>query len=89
MATKNPKGPFWIKTIQPEESTGELKEFYDLWEGANGSCFSLMPAFSLHFKGLMAYLKQAMVVQRPTEGLTAMQRQMIITAVSKLQSCAY
>ena len=48
-----------------------------------------MPAFSLHFKGLMAYLKQAMVVQRATEGLTAMQRQMIITTVSRLQSCAY
>ena len=89
MATKNPKGPFWIGTVQPEDSTGELKEFYDLWEGGNGSCFSLMPAFSLDFKALMAYLKQAMIVQKATDGLTATQRQMIITAVSKIQSCVY
>lgn len=89
MGIKNPKGSFWIDSVEPEQATGELARLYGEWEGRNGTVPSFLPGLSSDLDQMKRALHLITTVQEPTESLDQLRRQMIIVVISKALDCEF
>lgn len=79
----------WIKIIDREEATGELKKLYDRVYEEDGTIDNILSIHSLHPKTLEAHLMLYEELMRGPGNLSKMQREMIGVLVSVLNTCDY
>ena len=79
----------WIRTVPPDEATGELKTIYDETKAKFGEVINLVKIQSLRpdtmalGRGLYKHLMTS------PGGLSRLQRVLLATVVSHLNSCHY
>ena len=80
----------WIRTITPEDAEGLLKQIYAAAEKRAGKVFQILRLQSPRPRVLGAstelYLE---IMHSRASGLSRIQREMIATAVSRLNDCYY
>jgi alkylhydroperoxidase family enzyme len=72
----------WIKTIAPEEATGELKRLYDAAVGRAGRVFNIVRVQSLNPPVLDASMKIYLAVMYGPSSLSRAEREMLATVTS-------
>jgi hypothetical protein len=79
----------WIKVIEPEDATGELKAEYDCAVARAGKVFNIITAQSLNAPVLRAGIQLYMETMFGESGLTRAEREMLATVVSWGNHCFY
>jgi len=79
----------WIKFIKKKEATGKLKECYDHIKRTRGKIANIFKVQSLNPDALKAHLELYLKLMFGKSGLTRIQREMIATAISATNNCAY
>jgi len=79
----------WIKTIEPEEATGELKQEYDAALSRAGKVFNILKVQSLSPAALKASMEMYRVTMFGPSGLSRAEREMLATVVSWANHCFY
>ncbi len=79
----------WIKTIAPEEATGELKRLYDQAVGRAGRVFNIVRVQSLNPPVLDASMKIYLAVMYGPSSLSRAEREMLATVTSWANDCFY
>jgi len=79
----------YIKTIQPEVATGELKEIYDNLSKTRGKIAEIHNIQSLNPDALTAHMDLYMAVMFGKSPLKRYQREMMGVVVSATNNCAY
>ncbi len=79
----------WIKTIPPEEATGQLKELYDAAIRRAGRVFNIVRVQSLNPHVLKASTELYKAIMFGPSSLSRAQREMIAVVVSKTNDCFY
>jgi uncharacterized peroxidase-related enzyme len=79
----------WIKTIQPDEATGELKVEYDQAIKRVGKVFNILKVQSLNPESLRASMHLYLTTMYGRSGLSRAEREMLATVVSWANHCFY
>jgi uncharacterized peroxidase-related enzyme len=79
----------WIKTIEPEEATDELKEEYDKAVRRAGKVFNILKVQSLNPAALKVSIQLYLATMYSPSGLTRAEREMLGTVVSWANHCFY
>jgi alkylhydroperoxidase family enzyme len=79
----------WIKMIEPEEASGELKEEYDRAVRRAGKVFNILILQSLNPPVLHASMEIYLATMYGPSGLTRAEREMLGTVVSWANDCFY
>jgi uncharacterized peroxidase-related enzyme len=79
----------WIKTIEPEEAAGELKDEYDKAVRRAGKVFNILKVQSLNPAALKASMQLYLAAMFGPSGLTRAEREMLATVVSWANDCFY
>jgi uncharacterized peroxidase-related enzyme len=79
----------WIKTIQPDEATGELKFEYDQAIRRAGKAFNILKVQSLNPESLRASMHLYLATMYSPSGLSRAEREMLATVVSWANKCFY
>ncbi|MBN2796935.1 MAG: peroxidase [Clostridia bacterium] len=81
----------WIKVIEPNEATGELKRLYNhVTKGEEDVIVdNILTIHSLHPKTLEAHLMIYEELMHGENNLSKQQREMIGVVVSSLNQCVY
>ncbi len=81
----------WIKTIDPEEATGPLRERYDEAVRRAGRVWNIVRLMSLRPQQIGDAVEgmYVTVMYRPTPGLPRAQRELIAVVVSQANHCHY
>jgi uncharacterized peroxidase-related enzyme len=79
----------WIKTIEPEEATGELKQEYDAALSRAGKVFNILKVQSLNPAALQSSMQMYRVTMFGPSGLSRAEREMLATVVSWANHCFY
>ncbi len=79
----------WIKTIAPEEATGELKRLYDAAVRRAGRVFNIVRVQSLNPPVLDASMKIYLAVMYGPSSLSRAEREMLATVTSWANDCFY
>jgi len=79
----------WIKVIEPEEATGELKQEYDAALRRAGKVFNILKVQSLNPATLRASMQMYLATMFGPSGLTRAEREMLATVVSWANHCFY
>lgn len=79
----------WVRVINPEEATGELRGVYEDVGRRRGTIANVYRAGSLNAEALRAHLDLYMALLYRKGGLTRAQRETIGVLVSSLNSCDY
>ena len=79
----------WIRTVEPEEATGELKEFYAEAVRRAGRVFNILRIQSLNPAVLGASQRLYVAVMRGPSSLTRAERELLATVVSRANDCFY
>ncbi len=79
----------WIKIIEPEEATGELKQEYDKALGRAGKVFNILKVQSLNDRTLRASMELYLATMYGPSGLSRAEREMLATVVSWANRCFY
>lgn len=79
----------WIKVIEPEEATGELKTEYDAAVQRAGKVFNILKIQSLNPQSLHASMQMYLASMYGPSGLTRAEREMLGTVVSWANHCFY
>ena len=79
----------WIKIIEPEEATGELKQEYDKALGRAGKVFDILKVQSLNGRTLRASMELYLATMYGPSGLSRAEREMLATVVSWANRCFY
>ncbi len=79
----------WIKTIEPEEATGELKVEYDEAVRRAGKVFNILKVQSLNARALKASMEMYLATMYGPSGLSRAEREMLATVVSWANRCFY
>jgi len=79
----------WVKMIEPEEATGELKAEYDKAIRRGGKVFNILKVQSLNPATLRASLALYLATMYSPSGLSRMEREMLATVVSQVNRCFY
>ena len=80
----------WIRTIGDEEAEGDLAALYgEVRDPRTGSVDNVLAIHSLHPAGLRAHWDLYRSTMRGTQGLRAVEREMIAVVVSRLNGCHY
>jgi uncharacterized peroxidase-related enzyme len=80
----------WIRTVPPEEATGELKRLYDAAIGRAGRVFQIVRIQSLNPPVLRASTAlYVQVMHSPASSLTRAEREMLATVTSWANHCFY
>ncbi len=79
----------WIKTIAPEEATGELKRLYDQAVGRAGRVFNIVRVQSLNPPVLDASMKIYLAVMYGPSSLSRAEREMLAMVTSWANDCFY
>jgi uncharacterized peroxidase-related enzyme len=79
----------WIKMVEPEEATGELKDEYDRAVRRAGKVFNVLKVQSLNPSALCASMQMYLAAMWGPSGLTRAEREMLGTVVSWANDCFY
>jgi len=79
----------YIKMIEEEEATGELKEIYTKVKGERGKLSNILKIHSLLPKTMQTHLDFYMSIMFDKSGLRRADRELIATVVSAANKCAY
>ncbi len=80
----------WIRTIDPKQATGLLKQLYDAAVRRAGKVYHIISIQSPRPKVLKASTQLYLEVMRsPESGLSRPQREMIAVTVSRVNTCHY
>ncbi len=79
----------WIKMIEPEEATGELKAEYDRAVGRAGKVFNILKVQSLNAPALGASMRMYLTTMHGPSGLGRAERELLATVVSWANRCFY
>jgi uncharacterized peroxidase-related enzyme len=79
----------WIKTIQPDEATGQLKIEYDKAIRRAGRVYNILKVQSLNPKSLRASMHLYLATMYGRSGLSRAEREMLATVVSWANRCFY
>jgi uncharacterized peroxidase-related enzyme len=79
----------WIKVIEPEDATGELKQEYDAAAERAGKVFNILKVQSLNPGALRASMQMYRATMFGPSGLSRAEREMLATVVSWANHCFY
>ena len=79
----------WIKVIEPEDATGELKQEYDNAAKRAGKIFNILKVQSLSPHTLKASMQMYRATMFGPSGLSRAEREMLATVVSWANRCFY
>ncbi len=79
----------WIKTIEPQEATGELRQEYDKALGRAGKVFNILKVQGLNGRTLRASMELYLATMYGSSGLSRAEREMLATVVSWANRCFY
>jgi uncharacterized peroxidase-related enzyme len=79
----------WIKTIEPEEATGELKAEYTKAIRRAGKVFNILKVQSLNPAALEVSMAMYLTTMHGPSGLSRAEREMLATVVSWANHCFY
>jgi uncharacterized peroxidase-related enzyme len=79
----------WIKTVEPEEATGELKSEYEKAVCRAGKVFNILKLQSLKPQTLKASMELYLATMYTASGLSRAEREMLATVVSWANQCFY
>jgi uncharacterized peroxidase-related enzyme len=79
----------WIKVIEPQEATGELKQEYDAAVQRAGKVFNILKVQSLNSAALKASMQMYGAMMFGPSGLSRTEREMLATVVSWANHCFY
>ena len=79
----------WIKVIEPQEATGELKQEYDAAVQRAGKVFNILKVQSLNPVALQASMQMYRTTMFGPSGLSRAEREMLATVVSWANHCFY
>lgn len=78
-----------IKTVPPEEATGELKEIYDNLIKSRGKIAEVHKIQSLNPKSIVKHMDLYMTLMYDQSPLKRLMRELIAVVVSKANKCEY
>ncbi len=79
----------WIKTVEEQEATGDLRELYGGIKRRAGFIPNILKLYSLRPDALRAMQSLYEALMFGPSGLDRAQREMIALLVSKLNNCHY
>ena len=79
----------WIKTIEPEEATGEIKLEYDKAARRAGKVFNILKIQSLNPRTLRASMELYLSTMHAPSRLSRAERELLGTVVSWANHCFY
>jgi uncharacterized peroxidase-related enzyme len=79
----------WIRVIEPEDATGELKREYDEAVQRAGKVFNILKVQSLNPGALRASMQMYRATMFGPSGLSRADREMMATVVSWANRCFY
>ncbi len=79
----------WVKMVEPEEATGELKAEYDKAIRRAGKVFTILKVQSLNPATLRASVGLYLATMHGSSGLSRIEREMLATVVSRVNRCFY
>jgi len=79
----------WIKVIEPEEATGELKKEYDAALERAGKVFNILKVQSLNPPALQASMQLYRASMFGPSDLSRAEREMLATVTSWANHCFY
>ena len=79
----------WIKTIQPEEATGELKKEYDDAMKRAGYIAQVLRIQSLNAETLRRSVEFYKWIMKGPSALSRAERELLATVVSQVNHCFY
>ncbi|MGO8790293.1 MAG: carboxymuconolactone decarboxylase family protein [Terriglobia bacterium] len=79
----------WIKVVEPEDATGDLKREYDDATQRSGKVFNILKVQSLNPGALRASMQLYRATMFGSSGLTRSEREMLATVVSWANRCFY
>ena len=79
----------WIKVIEPEDATGELKQEYDNAAKRAGKVFNILKVQSLNPGALKASMQLYRATMFGPSGLSRAEREMLATVTSWANHCFY
>jgi uncharacterized peroxidase-related enzyme len=79
----------WIKTVEPEEATGDLKVEYKQAVKRAGKVFNILKVQSLNPPVLHQSMQMYLATMYGPSGLSRAEREMLATVVSWANQCFY
>jgi uncharacterized peroxidase-related enzyme len=79
----------WIKTVEPDRASGELKAEYDRAVERAGKVFNILKIQSLNPRTLRASMELYLATMHSPSGLTRAERELLGTVVSWANHCFY
>ena len=79
----------WIKMIEPEDATGELKNDYVRAVARAGKVFNILKIQSLNPEALHASMGLYLATMHGTSGLSRAERELLAVVVSRANNCFY
>ena len=79
----------WIKIIEPDDASGELKAEYDRAVERAGKVFNILKVQSLNPQTLRASIDLYLAAMKAPSGLSRAEREMLGTVVSWANHCFY
>ena len=79
----------WIKVIEPQDASGELKREYDDAVERAGKVFNILKVQSLNPGALRASMGLYLATMYGPSGLSRAEREMLATVVSWANRCFY
>lgn len=79
----------WIRMVEPEEATGELKVEYDKAMRRAGKVFNILKVQSLNPQSLHASMEMYLAAMYGPSGLSRGEREMLAAVVSWANHCFY
>ncbi|MBZ5542325.1 MAG: carboxymuconolactone decarboxylase family protein [Acidobacteriia bacterium] len=79
----------WIKMVEPEEATGELRAEYEAAVQRAGKVFNILKVQSLNPPALHASMRMYLAAMKGPSGLSRVEREMLGTVVSWANDCFY
>ncbi len=79
----------WIKTIEPEDASGELKNEYMRAVARAGKIFNILKIQSLNPETLHASTGLYLATMHAPSGLSRAERELMAVVVSRANNCFY
>ena len=79
----------WIKVIEPEDATGDLRQEYERSAARAGKVFNILKVQSLNPAVLAASMELYLATMYGPSGLSRAEREMLATVVSWANHCFY
>lgn len=79
----------WIKTIEPDQATGQLRRQYDKATGRAGRVFNIVKIMGLNHEHLRSSVDLYLRLMHGPSELSRAQREMLAVVVSRVNQCHY